>query len=131
MKDSGPLLADDVIVGIFHYISQYLGEFSITSDREILHSAFYEIRKDYPLYFSQIQFHWNGFFHESVALDQAFSNLTATELIERRGLSGEKYFITKEIHKSFKSIEKIIDPVMFPFLAGMFMGILTKDNCDK
>jgi len=104
------LTPDDVLVGIFYF----LGDFEhnenrrVTTDREKIHKAFFNLKQKYPTLMNNFTFRDRGEFQESSELDQALSNLDASGLISRFNLTPRFYVIEKLLENNYSSFVKKI-----------------------
>ena len=102
-----PMTAEDVVVGIFHYMKKHHKD-KLTADREKLHRAFYETYMKFPHVMSLFTFRQRELFPESIQLDQALSNLDATGIISRQNLTPRYYQLEEPLDRSYNMFSKDI-----------------------
>ncbi|MDA8305492.1 MAG: hypothetical protein M0Z81_01475 [Deltaproteobacteria bacterium] len=102
-----PMTAEDILVGIFYHMQ---GEkFSkITADRESLHRAFSDAKRDNPEVMKIFKFREREVFPESNQLDQALSNLDAAGVITRQNLTPRYYRFEKHLAACYDKFSKEI-----------------------
>lgn len=98
------LFPDDVVIAILHGVHSYRRRF--TTDREQLHSAFYELKQNMPELLGAFRFRNKGLFPESDTLDQALSNLESSGLLHRHNDTPRFYFIQSNLDDSFSKFVK-------------------------
>jgi hypothetical protein len=95
------IVADDVLVGVLHYLP--IGEARcFTADRQSLQDAFHTLKMRFPTTLRVIGFRSAGGFTESAALDQAFSNLEATGLLQRQNNEPRFYFVQQVVDEAYE-----------------------------
>lgn len=99
MTSTNTLYPDDLVIAILHAVPK-TGERRVTADRRQLHQAFFELRGDFP-FLTTFCFRNKGYFPESETLDQAFSNLEASGLLERRNETPKYYYVLNQLDRSF------------------------------
>jgi len=102
-----PITAEDVIISVFYHMKKNNHK-KLTANREILHSAFYDMSEKYSNIMSLFSFRERETFPESSQLDQALSNLDATGLISRQNLTPRYYMVEDSLDSSYKKYSKKI-----------------------
>lgn len=105
-----PLTADDVVVGILHFVQRSVGsgKKKLSADRQKLHRAFYEIVQKSSVCGTEFTFRNRDNFRESAELDQALSNLDAVGLISRYNLAPRYYVLEKALGDGYSRFSKKI-----------------------
>ncbi|MFX0200950.1 MAG: hypothetical protein ACFFCW_32930 [Candidatus Hodarchaeota archaeon] len=94
------IFPDDIVIAILHHVKT--GDRSFTADREKLHRTFFRLKNSDPKSMKVLGFRDRGMFPESTELDQAFSNLEATGLLQRQNENPRCYFIQKELDGAYQ-----------------------------
>lgn len=102
-----PMTAEDIVVSIF-YCLQGQNREKVTADRETLHKAFFDVKRDHPDLMKMFTFREREVFPESSQLDQALSNLDATGLISRQNLVPRYYRFEKPLKDCYLKFSKQI-----------------------
>lgn len=98
------LYADDLLIAILYHAletPQLKKEPRFSADREFLHNTFFLLKQTAPDLLKPFRFREKGFFRESAALDQALSNLEATQLLTRHNDSPRYYFVHDSLKEAF------------------------------
>lgn len=99
---------DDVLVGIFYFIHKQKPDIKLSGAYQKIHECFYAAVRPEKKLNKYFLFRNRGFFPECNSLDQALSNLYATGIISRCGLSGY-YVINESVKGCYKRFsEKLL-----------------------
>lgn len=100
-----PMAAEDVVVGIFRQVKHH-HKAKLTADRETLHKAFFQVKKNHPEVMSLFTFREREQFPESTQLDQALSNLDAAGLISRQNFTPRYYSLEDRLDRSYSKFSE-------------------------
>lgn len=95
------IFPDDIVIALLHRVKT--GNRSFTADREKLHRIFFDLKSIDPKCMKVLGFRDRGLFPESTELDQVFSNLEATGLLQRQNEAPRCYFIQKELDSAYRA----------------------------
>ena len=99
------LAVDDIVIALLHFAK--IDNAIFTSDRETIHRAFNNLKKENPEIMKKFNFRRRELFPESAELDQALSNLDSCGLIERYNNAPRYYKINKNhIRRAYNDFSK-------------------------
>lgn len=101
-----PLCPDDLVIAVLHRVRGRHNERVFPTERERLHSAFFELKQRHPDLFHDFHFRNKGFFYESEELDQALCNLEASRLLHRHNETPKYYFVQVRLDRSYEEFVK-------------------------
>lgn len=93
------LKPEDILISLFRYFPAAKREF--LADRETLHTAFLELKKDDPELLEEFTFNVDKLFPKSEELDQAINNLEFSRFLKKNNPFLERYKIENIVDQYF------------------------------
>ena len=96
---AGTAHLDDLLVALLNNVRRKANRF--TANRQELHRAFLQVKREYPKLMSTFRFRDKASFPESLGLDQALANLEASRLLHRQNAAPRFYEIASDLETAY------------------------------